>query len=71
MLMRVRLGRSRGSSRLTCWSARGRMTKAAPPSETGQQSSSFSGDATGFDTITSATVIGSWKCCTGMGQRIS
>ena len=35
------------------------MTNAAPPSDTGQQSSSFSGIATGFEAITSATVIAS------------
>ena len=40
-------------------------TNAAPPSDTGQQSSSFSGIATGFEAITSATVIGSWNCAPG------
>ena len=44
------------------------MTKAAPPSDTGQQSSSLSGIATGFDAITSATVIGSWNCAPGWVQ---
>ena len=36
-------------------------TNAAPPSDTGQQSSSRSGSATGRDSSTSATVIGFWN----------
>jgi hypothetical protein len=40
-------------------------TNAAPPSDTGQQSKSLSGIATGFEAITSATVIGSWNCAPG------
>jgi acetyl-CoA acetyltransferase len=40
-------------------------TKAAPPSDTGQQSSSFNGVAIERDAITSATVIGSRNCAPG------
>src|SRR4051812_7024173 len=64
MLMRMRLRAAEhtypditGRSRLT--------TKAAPPSETGQQSSSFSGEATGLEASTSTTVIGSRNCAPG------
>ena len=46
------------------------MMKAAPPSDTGQQSSSFSGDATGLDAITSATRDRLVELGAGMGQRM-
>src|SRR5258708_937398 len=45
-------------------------TNAAPPSETGQQSSSFSGSATGFEAITSPTVMGFMKLRAGMRQCV-
>ena len=43
----------------------------APPSDTGQQSSSLSGIATGFEAITSATVIGSWNCAPGWVKALA